>query len=321
MVEKSDKKLTISTPMVDKTNHSKARSLSRVSADQWIMFVAVVELGGVHAAAQALGRSHSTVSHGLGKLQRVLGVTLLESSGRRLVPTASGSVLAQRARRAIKQLRELERVGALLEQGWEAELRLAVDGIVPMDWLRQVVARFEAGSKGTRLNIEQHLRSGAAAAGLDTRYDLVLSGILPPGKKPQPLGLVHFAPTLAKAHPKAAEGIDSEIALAELLQLVVADSGPASPKDQGWLRSERRLTVPTFAMARELMDQGLGYCTLPVESFRAGFLSGELVRVTAPADDFAVQVHLVTPDEPALGLAGQWLRDCIRETPWPEAAV
>ncbi|TPG16405.1 LysR family transcriptional regulator [Sphingomonas koreensis] len=53
-------------------------------------FAAVVENGGVNAAAAALGIAKSAVSRRLGELEARLGVSLVERSTRRFEPTALG---------------------------------------------------------------------------------------------------------------------------------------------------------------------------------------------------------------------------------------
>ena len=73
-------------------------TFARISLDQWVMLVAVVEEGGVHAGARRVGRTHSAVSSAMGKLQHVLGVELLVTRGRQSVPTDAGRTMARRAR-------------------------------------------------------------------------------------------------------------------------------------------------------------------------------------------------------------------------------
>ena len=58
------------------------------------VFRAVVTTGSVSGAAATLGYTPSAVSQHLAALQRETGVALVERSGRGIVPTAAGVVLA-----------------------------------------------------------------------------------------------------------------------------------------------------------------------------------------------------------------------------------
>jgi DNA-binding transcriptional LysR family regulator len=65
-------------------------------------FLAVVDQGSFSAAAEALGTVQSNVSAHVARLERELGVTLLERSGGRL--TTEGQVVVERARRIVSEV-------------------------------------------------------------------------------------------------------------------------------------------------------------------------------------------------------------------------
>jgi DNA-binding transcriptional LysR family regulator len=85
---------------------SKNRTIDQIDLRRLAVFRAVVEAGGVTAAAAALHRSPSAVSDDLAVLQRHLGTPLFEKVGRRLQPTAKGKALARSVERAYLDLRE-----------------------------------------------------------------------------------------------------------------------------------------------------------------------------------------------------------------------
>lgn len=71
-------------------------------------FVAVIDAGGVTAAAAALDRAPSAVSRRVKELERRLGVQLLVRTTRTLAPTAAGERFLERARRLLAELDEAE---------------------------------------------------------------------------------------------------------------------------------------------------------------------------------------------------------------------
>ncbi|MBI3369809.1 MAG: LysR family transcriptional regulator [Burkholderiales bacterium] len=81
---------------------------------QLVAFEAVVRLGSVTRAADALCMAQSTLSGHLRKLSEALDVRLFDLVGKRLEPTAAALVLAQAAREAFAVLERCE--GQLAQQ-------------------------------------------------------------------------------------------------------------------------------------------------------------------------------------------------------------
>ncbi|MCK9687033.1 LysR family transcriptional regulator [Scleromatobacter humisilvae] len=92
------------------------------------VFVRVVELGGLSAAARALAMTPSAVSKLVGRLEARLGVRLFNRSTRQLQLTAEGSVFYERSVRVLADLAEAER-GAAANDAPRG--RLSVNANVP----------------------------------------------------------------------------------------------------------------------------------------------------------------------------------------------
>ena len=74
--------------------------ISRLSIDLRALeaFVAVVEAGGMTAAAKRLGTTQSAISQTIAHLEETLGVQVLDRAVRPPQPTAAGDVLYGRAK-------------------------------------------------------------------------------------------------------------------------------------------------------------------------------------------------------------------------------
>lgn len=88
------------------------------------LFLAVLEEGSVTAAATRLGVTQSAVSHGLGKLRRVVNDPLFVKSGRGIVATAHAHALRDQARLLLDGMKSFAQ-GARFEPG-RARLALVV---------------------------------------------------------------------------------------------------------------------------------------------------------------------------------------------------
>lgn len=89
-------------------------------------FDAVVDAGGFQAAAQRLHRSHPAVFAAVARLERQLGLVLLERGGYRVGLTAAGRSFHQRAQALLYELEGLRGHAAHLAQGEESELRVVL---------------------------------------------------------------------------------------------------------------------------------------------------------------------------------------------------
>ncbi len=89
-------------------------------------FVAVVEAGGMTAAANRLGTTQSAVSQTIAHLEEALGIQVLDRAVRPPQPTAAGDVLYDRARALLADARELGRAVRAPAQGTLPHLRVGL---------------------------------------------------------------------------------------------------------------------------------------------------------------------------------------------------
>ncbi len=94
----------------------------KISALDLRVFAAIVDLGGISAAARKLGAQKSTISRDLAALETRIGARLIERSTRRLRLTEAGETLAAYARRVDE---EIDNAEAALEALGEAPARAA----------------------------------------------------------------------------------------------------------------------------------------------------------------------------------------------------
>jgi DNA-binding transcriptional LysR family regulator len=73
------------------------------------VLVAVIDAGGLSAAARRLGLTRAAVSRQLGELERRLGTRLIQRTTRRAAATDAGLAYAEQARRILAEVDEVER--------------------------------------------------------------------------------------------------------------------------------------------------------------------------------------------------------------------
>jgi DNA-binding transcriptional LysR family regulator len=293
-----------------------ASNLPHTSAEQWAVLAAVMDEGGFGPAGEHLGRSQSAVSYAIQQLQAQLPVPLLDHSGRRARLTPAGETLLRRARGLVEDLKSIETLAQRLAEGWETEIRIAVDIIFPPSLLYEALRAFGAMCGRTRIEVLESVLSGTTEALLRREVELAIVGAVPPGFLGTRLMPIEFIAVAHPGHPLVALG--RPLALADLKghrQIVVRDSGSKRRLDAGWLGAEERWTVSHLKTSIEMLKSGLGFAWVPREHIWAELDGGALVPLAlAEGATRSVDLHLVHTDRDSEGPATQALARLLTET-------
>jgi len=286
----------------------------KVSLDQWHTLQAVIDYGGFAQAAEKLHRSQSSVSYAVNRLQNLLGIQLLSIEGRKARLTEAGKILLQRSRQLLADASAIEQQARHLEQGWEAEIRLAVEAAYPTQYLMHALRKFEQSCGDTRIRLEEVVLSGAEDALRSGDADLVISPYIPRGYTGEELIQVHF---IAVAHPHhPLHQLKRRLTTHDLnreTQVVISDSGSRGI-DAGWLNDAQRWVVNSPESARKIICNGLGYGWLPEKSIQLELERNELKPLplnTGQRGQSLLYLVFADPDHP--GPATRQLADILKE--------
>ena len=236
-----------------------------VTLDHWRSLVAVVDEGGYAPAAEALGKSQSTVSHSIQRLEQFLGTAVLRIAGRRAVLTDVGRIALRRARLLLDEAHDIERMARTLASGVEAEIHLAVDAIFPNQVLLPALAGFAEAYPDTRIELVESIISGATELVQRGHVQLAITPHVPTGWLGDHLVRLAFACVASPDHPLHQLGREvTDRDLRQYRQVVVRDSGERRDAEVSWLVSERRLTVSTMGTRIQALCQGLGFAWSPL---------------------------------------------------------
>ena len=289
-------------------------SIPRITLDQWAALVAVVEQGGYARASGHLHRTQSTVTYTIKKLEELLGLKVFALQGRRAVLTPAGQVLYRRGRSLLDDATRLERSASGLAQGWEPEVRLAVDAIFPTWLLLRALDLFGREHPDIRVELIEAVLGGIEEALTEGRVDFIIGTLVPGGFIGDSLMQVRFVCAAAPSHPLHHLGRPVEIEdLRAHRHLVVRDSSARRSRSGGWL-NERRWTVSNKATSIRAACMGLGYAWYAEENIRDELDAGLLSRLslTEGAERFAT-LYLVYADREAAGPGTRRLVEIIRE--------
>jgi DNA-binding transcriptional LysR family regulator len=286
----------------------------KISIDQWTTLVSVVESGGYARAGELLHKSQSTLTYAIQQMEKLLAVKLFEIRGRKAVLTPTGELLYRRGKALVDEAARLERAAGELAQGWEPEVRLAVEIIFPTWLLLECLARFGAERPETRIELIESVLGGTDEALAGGKVELAIGSAIPAGFVGDVLMPVQAVCVAAPSHPLHSLG--RELTLDDLRRhrhLVIRDSGVQRSRAAGWL-NEMRWTVSHKATAIRALVMGLGYAWYPEDSIREELERGALKRL--PLREGAERsgtLYLIFADRDTAGPGTRRLSEIIRE--------
>lgn len=207
-------------------------------------FVAVVEAGSFTRAAERLHMSQPPLSVAIHKLERELGVTLLERTPRGVTPTAAGTYLLSTGGHLILQRNRMADMVGRIGEGLAGELMIGSEPLIIEDFLAGCLRDFMGGAPSVHLQLIEQPPGAILDALAQGRVDLAC------------LPTAHPA-TFARQLP---DEFTSEVVTTIPLALAIPASraGETHPGLQGWGRWILPLRIVGFPALPEAVDHLLG---------------------------------------------------------------
>ncbi|KRB27180.1 LysR family transcriptional regulator [Acidovorax sp. Root70] len=254
---------------------------------------AIARQGSFAGASERLHKVPSTISYAVSKLEDQLGLALFIRNGPRVTLTPAGQEMLKEGRWLLAAAQQLESRMRQIATGFESELRLMHDSLIPTHAFNQDICAFEDLNCGTRLRISSEALTGTWEALREGRADIVVAAGEGPaggGYKAVAVGSLAFAFCVTATHPLAK--LQRPLTRSDLLEhtAVVVGDGARSLNDRtvGLLSGQRRITVPSMQAKIACQAAGLGHGFVPRACVRVELENGILVEL---------QVEEPRPDE------------------------
>lgn len=255
----------------------------RISLDALLVLDAIARKGSFAAAAEELHRVPSAVTYAIQKLEEDLDVLLFDRHGHRAKLTAAGHELLEHGRNLLRAAGDLESRVKRVATGWEAELRIAYDDIIPAKAVLLLAEAFYREHCGTRLRFSAEVLGGTWDALVSGRCDLAIgaSGDAPvvSGYTARRIGAIDWVFAVAPHHPLAAltEPVSSRDILDQRAITAADSSRNLAPRTTGLLTGQETLTVPDLESKLIAHRMGLGVGNLPRHVAEREATAGRLV--------------------------------------------
>lgn len=275
----------------------------RISLEQWLAFVAVVEKGSYAAAAAQLHKTQSAITYLINRLEAQLDVSVFEIKGRKAQLTPVGDMLLEQARTLLRDAGAIEKSARLSTAGWEPEIRLAIEILFPSEIVIQALQAFAQDSPDTRIEAYETVLSGTAEALLARRVDMAITPQIPTGFLGDALLKLKL---IAVAHPDhPLHQLKRKISQRDLRahrHLLVRDSGMNRDRHASSAETQRRWIFGSFAASIEAARCGAGFAWYPAPLIDEDLQTGALKPL--PLQEGAsqeVELYLIVADPATAG--------------------
>lgn len=291
-----------------------------ITLDALRVLDAIDRKGSFGAAAEALFRVPSALSYTVQKLESDLGISLFDRSKQRAQLTAAGRMLLEQGRQLLQSASAIEEAVQQLESGWETQLRIAVDTVLPLTPLLQQINAFNLLDKRVAITIGEEVLGGTWDALIAERCDLALgaSGDLPKGIfEYRLMGEVEFVFAVAKEHPlRLHKGPVDAAAISAFPTVIIADSSLSAPgRSSGLLESRQIIRVANAAAKIQAQMMGVGVGFLPQHLIQTEIASGDLIVLDCSVPRPNIPLYMAWR-KGNKGKALEWFAEACLRTNW-----
>ncbi|SDH00000.1 DNA-binding transcriptional regulator, LysR family [Vibrio xiamenensis] len=228
---------------------------------------AIERRGSFAAAANELDRAPSSLSYQIQKLEQDLDLMIFDRSGHKANFTEAGKLILERGRAILVATEKLVNDASLLANGWELDITLAFDGIIPVENFFPMVDAL-GNVSSTRVRLQEEILAGCWESLAEGRSDLLICPkpeSYPHDVKAETIGSMAMIWVAASNHyVHKRSGAFDETAREKYRVIAIADTAREQPSlSVNILHKQPRLTVTNFSAKVEALKSGLGIGTLP----------------------------------------------------------
>lgn len=241
---------------------------------------AIDRRGSFAAAANELDRAPSSLSYQIQKLEQDLDIIIFDRSGHKAHFTEAGKLILERGRAILQASEKLVNDATLLANGWELDITVAFDGIIPIaNFFPMVDALSNVSS--TRIRLQEEILAGSWESLNTGRSDLLVCpalDTLPQDVKAEKIGKLSMVWVAAADHyVHKRSGVFDDAAREKYRVIAIADTAREQPAlSINVMQKQPRLTVTNFSAKVEALLSGLGIGTLPTQVAQPLVESGQL---------------------------------------------
>jgi DNA-binding transcriptional LysR family regulator len=283
---------------------------------------AIHQQGSFAGAAKVLFKVPSALTYTIAKLESDLNVALFDRSKKRAVLTSAGQLIVEQGQQLLVATSALENAVQQLETGWETQLSITLDTLVPLPIIFSLISEFDQLNKMTEISINEEVLSGSWESLLSNHAQIVVgaTGDLPKGNvNVVEIAKVEFCFAVAANHPLAEKTqIITGDDIKKFASIVVTDSATSyTRRTTGLLDTRRVIRVSNMSAKINAQSMGLGIGFLPkhmiIDELRQGTLVIKEIEVPRQPEFIYMAWH-----KDMSGQALNWFIKKLQAVNWSE---
>ncbi|MDN3716059.1 LysR substrate-binding domain-containing protein [Vibrio breoganii] len=293
---------------------------NNISIDALRALDAIERKGSFAAAAESLYKVPSALTYTIKKLEDEVGTPLFDRSKQRAQLTAAGRLVLEHGREILLATNRLYDSVQELESGWESQIRLARDTIVPEQKIFPLISKFNNLQQKVDVNLGVEVLGGGWDALHSRRADIVIgaNGELPKGLfSTHKMGEISFVFALSPKHPLAnSPNTISNEQLQDYTSIVVSDTSQVLPvRDSGLFKSRQLIRVNSMESKIAAQIEGLGVGFIPTHLAKPFLESGQLVEKECAIPRPSHEIYLAWHKDQT-GKAFEWFIEHLCNLDW-----
>lgn len=287
-----------------------------MTLDQLLTVEAIVKEGSFKAAADFLHKSQPSISMAVKKLEEEYQIVLFSRDEYRPTLSLQGKIFYEKVQTLLKEYRELDSLATIMGRGVEAEIRVSIDAVSPLDLVLKFFRDFFKNYPDTKLTLQYEVLSGTIERLLDGEVDLAITPkpLVQEGLELKKITQTKLIFVISKDLLGKSGKIDEKF-LSQHSQVILADSARRIPKvTTGVVNKNKTVTVNDIAFKKELIMQGLGWGGLPIGMVASEIKAKKLIAIDIKnVHDRLHDIYLVRVKDSTLGPVSSKLWNSMSE--------
>lgn len=255
----------------------------RFTLQDLLCLIAVIREGSFQAAATTLHRSHAAVFAGVGKLEKQLGMDLLDRKGYRVRPTPAGLSIFERAQQLLAEADSFSVHAQQLATGEETELHVVISELCPRSQILNMLSEFFKTRPNTRLKLCFESVAGPIERLMEGDADLIFHHVDKTDTRLEwlDLGSIFFVPVVAPGFLDFP--VTDAIApdqMERFTQCILRDTAN-QPMNKSYflLSGAPQCSVADHYMKKEIILRGMAWGHLPSFMIQEELENGQLLSI------------------------------------------
>ncbi|MGF1757201.1 LysR family transcriptional regulator [Photobacterium sagamiensis] len=259
--------------------------------------------GSFRKASERLFKARSAVSYSVKQVEEYYQIEIFNRDTYRPELTRNGKILINKIQHLLNEANDFDMFARQMNSEVEAELRISISAIFPMDKVTQLLGQLKQEFPKTIIHLDIETASGERML-LDNLVDIGIYGGLEQDAKVQYRCIDHckLPVFISDRFPVADKNNISKTDLLPYPQVVVKSSYKSSP-DSGIVKDGLQWYVSDHNTKKSLIHSGLGWGRLPVHEVEQEIQDKKLIQLNIQ-ETMEVPVYVAKLNNKVLGPVG-----------------